>query len=491
MTTEKLMFDASEPNRRIDENGYMHVKRSHLTKAQVRDYYGCEIAGWEGFGLEPTRKYFAYCPPEELQKPETIASLNGIPIQLNHHAESADQPALQTRVGSTGTDAVWNAPYLDNSLHFTVQSAIDHIEDGSMKQLSLSYRYRPDMRSGETPEGEKYDFVMRDIRANHVAIVEEGRAGPDVSVADSAAALKKEESMDEDKKDVQTAANDGDPAVENKEVQLATAVKKAADGIIDLHEKNASGDVVDKPTPAAGENTPPAPDDADKAKSDDEDKNAKITEILEAMKAKGFSDEELAAMKDKLSDLAYEPSEAGTDDAAGDNEGEGEEAAVCDAEALKACGLDGAPEEVQKAFAEGVKYGEKKEKEEPKKLDSLHESEGEKKALAEDSAAYKKIEEKIMQRMKARFDAAEEVRGSLGSVRFDAYDSADSIYLDALKQEGLAITGIEPGQARIAYLAFIAGRAKRGGAMANDAAPKNQGDQSPIAAKLSKIICEG
>ena len=30
-----------------------------------------------------------------------------------------------------------------------------------------------------------YDFIMRDIRANHVALVEEGRAGADVLVYDS------------------------------------------------------------------------------------------------------------------------------------------------------------------------------------------------------------------------------------------------------------------------------------------------------------------
>ena len=40
--------------------------------------------------------------------------------------------------------------------------------------------------------------------------------------------------------------------------------------------------------------------------------------------------------------------------------------------------------EKDKEFAEGVDYGEKKEKEEPKKLDKEHESDGEKKHIEEE-----------------------------------------------------------------------------------------------------------
>ncbi len=37
-----------------------------------------------------------------------------------------------------------------------------------------------------TYAGVRYDGVMRDIAANHVALVRKGRAGPDVVVGDSA-----------------------------------------------------------------------------------------------------------------------------------------------------------------------------------------------------------------------------------------------------------------------------------------------------------------
>ena len=52
-------------------------------------------------------------------------------------------------------------------------------------------------------------------------------------------------------------------------------------------------------------------------------------------------------------------------------------------------------DEEEKDFAEGVDYGEKKEKEEPKKLDKEHESEGEEKYLKEKKEDSKKNSSKL------------------------------------------------------------------------------------------------
>ena len=49
--------------------------------------------------------------------------------------------------------------------------------------MRLSLRGRHDART--SPEGEKYDGRMTQIVAHHIALVEAGRAGPDVMVADA------------------------------------------------------------------------------------------------------------------------------------------------------------------------------------------------------------------------------------------------------------------------------------------------------------------
>lgn len=469
-----LALDA-ESVRRYDKNGNLHVTVSHLTKAQVRPYYGHEVPDWERLMLDPQKIYRGYCPPEELSKPETIESTNGIPIQLNHHPDYADAPQIKTRVGSTGTDGAFRAPYLDNSLHFTVEDAIKRIVDGSMRELSLSYRYTPDFIPGKTPDGEDYDFVMRDITANHVALVEQGRAGRDVLVQDSH--LREAQPMDVTEKNAApVAAADGDPAVEKKEVALADAIAAAANGIKDLHEQDEEGNVVDKP--------------AEEAQAADEDKDAAIKRIIAEMVSKGMKPEDAEGFADALKGLAYTEAEddeieLGEDDGEGDEKPaeDNDECAQLIQDGLKACGYDDEPEEFQKAFAEGVRYGERKEKTEPEKLDREHESEGEERALGQD-AALKRVERRIAR----RFTAMDECAQTLGRVRFNAYDSAEGVYLAALKQEGVSIKGVRPEAARAAYLAFMAGKkvsAKR--SLAQDAQLKTGRADSILSTKLSQI----
>ena len=184
MNSDRLTFDSRQSVRSIDTNGFMHIAISPLTKEQIAPYYGREIPGWESLGLDPNKTYMGYRPAEELKKPETIASFNGIPLQFRHHADFAEAPAKDTRVGAVGTEAKWASPYLMNSLVIYDQKAQKVVKNGFMRELSSAYKYKPDFTPG-TWNGQHYDFIMRDIRANHVALVEEGRAGADVLVYDS------------------------------------------------------------------------------------------------------------------------------------------------------------------------------------------------------------------------------------------------------------------------------------------------------------------
>lgn len=184
MKYASLTFDTAPSARSVDENGFLHVASSHITKATVNPYYGREIPGCERLGLDPERIYYGFRDPEELRR--SLPTWEGLPLHIEHHPDSADAPEKLTRVGAVGK-AVWNAPYVDAPLTVWDGEAIDAIEDGSFRELSCAYRYEPDFTPGQY-EGVEYDFIMRNIRGNHVALVEEGRAGPDVVVADAALA---------------------------------------------------------------------------------------------------------------------------------------------------------------------------------------------------------------------------------------------------------------------------------------------------------------
>ena len=465
--TETLAIDA-ESKRTYDENGFLHVSISPLTRVQVAPYRGCEIPGWQELGLEPDRVYRGYRSAEELSKPETIESVNGIPIQLAHHMDYADNPAKMTRVGSTGTDGAFHEPFLTNSLHIQDKNAIDRINDGSMRELSLAYRYKPVFKSGVSPDGEKYDFLMTDISANHLALVDEGRAGHEVLVYDS----KIGETMAENTEMKAPQATDDD-AVEKKEVALAEQVKQGAQKLIDLH---AAPEEHEPHEEAAG----------------DDDKDAEVAAILDDLAKAGLDLSKVPGLSDRLKGLAApaaadegedlpapaavpaededepaapaaEPAEdedePAADPAASAEDEDGDGADVV-ADGLKACGLDGEDPEVQKAFAAGLKYA-KEDKPEAEK------------PAAEDHAirTVRAVAQAVEKRINAKFLAADECRRSLGRVRAAAFDSAGDIYRAALRQEHVSTKGLSDRDARIAYRAFMAAKAgTRGTAM--DSKPK-------------------
>lgn len=176
-----LAFDRATV-RTIDVDGRMHVEISNISKATVNPYRGDEIPDWEALGLDANRIYFLLRDPEELAR--AASTFNNIPLLSKHIPVSAAEPQKEFVVGATGSNASYQAPYLKNSLVVWDAVAIALIESEEQKELSSAYRYRADMTPG-VYEGVAHDGVMRDIRGNHVALVEVGRAGPDVVVGDS------------------------------------------------------------------------------------------------------------------------------------------------------------------------------------------------------------------------------------------------------------------------------------------------------------------
>ena len=461
---ERVALDA-ESKRTYDDNGFLHVSISPLTRVQVAPYHGSEIPGWQSLGLDPERIYKGYRSAEELSKPETIESVNGIPIQLMHHMDYADAPAKATRVGSTGTDAAFHDPYLTNSLHIQDKKAIDRINDGSMRELSLAYRYKPIFTAGVSPDGEEYDFLMTDISANHLALVDEGRAGHEVLVYDS---KEGEKSMAEEVKTPQ--ATDEEPAKQE------AAVAEVAKGVQDL---------VDLSKPA--EPAAPAADEECAKPAEDEEPDA-IAALVKDLTAAGLDPSKLPGLEDRLKALAAPaPAEDGEEKPTADEECASAEPAKDEetapeakpaedeavTEGLKQCGLDGEDPAVQKAFAEGMKYASQGNTAEAPKADA-------------EAAADRAIRDATA-KVEAKYAAIEECRRSLGKVRPMAYDCAGDVYRDAVKAEGISSKGMSDDVAMNVYRTAVAMKAKFNGA-AMDSKPKAQkpGRLSSILGNINK-----
>ena len=169
--------------RSFDKDGRMHIEEANICKACVSPYRGSEIPGWEQLGLDPDKVYKLLRDPGEIEKAADTA--NGIQLLQKHVPVDADDHRPFDIVGTVGSRARWEHPFLKNSLHFWTRPSINDVETEEKMELSPGYHYDPDMTSG-TYEGEDYDGVMREIVFNHLALVHEGRQGKDVVVGDSA-----------------------------------------------------------------------------------------------------------------------------------------------------------------------------------------------------------------------------------------------------------------------------------------------------------------
>lgn len=179
-------FTQIPKNRRYDDDGRLHVMRSNISRAQVSPYFGYEITGVDG--LEPDRIYHLYRDAVELEK--AAATFERLPI-LSEHVQVLDITENQAdlRIGCIGSNVVFESPFLIADLCFDRADAIAAIETRTIYELSCGYRYDADMTAGEI-DGQKYDGVMRNIRGNHLALVERGRAGREVVVGDKSPNLR-------------------------------------------------------------------------------------------------------------------------------------------------------------------------------------------------------------------------------------------------------------------------------------------------------------
>jgi hypothetical protein len=173
----------SNSARVVDLNGWAEIKGNPLSKVGVFPYFGKQIHP----DLDPDKVYNVYRPEEELSNPDCIDSFKLLPWIDEHTMLGSEDdgfvPAERKGVeGIIGEDVYFEDGYLKGNLKVFSEKLAQRIEDGK-KELSIGYRCLYDIENG-TYNGQSYDAIQRNIRGNHVALVTEGRAGPDVAVLD-------------------------------------------------------------------------------------------------------------------------------------------------------------------------------------------------------------------------------------------------------------------------------------------------------------------
>ena len=177
-----MQTETEDSARLPDTNNWFEIKNNPLSKVGVFDYSGASIGA-----PDKNKIYKVYRPAEELGHPECLNSFKLVPF-INDHTMLGDEesgltPAERKGVhGVIGEDVKFEDGILKGNLKVFSSRLAKIIADGK-KELSLGYRCLYDFVEG-VYDGKHYDAIQRNIRGNHLALVDQGRMGKDVAVLD-------------------------------------------------------------------------------------------------------------------------------------------------------------------------------------------------------------------------------------------------------------------------------------------------------------------
>lgn len=185
--------------------------------------------------------------PEEVFDKESLASYKGMPIVITHDAGLIDK----NNVAKEQIGTIISEGYRDGD---NVRAEIfihdtDEMKASGLKELSLGYNLDLDETPGEY-NGQPYDAIQRNIRINHLALVENARAGEqarlNIDSRDKKSNTGGKKSM---AKTTKTRRADG--LLSPDELQKAIAEYKAKYGEkTDAEQKEVENEVVESAAPA-------------------------------------------------------------------------------------------------------------------------------------------------------------------------------------------------------------------------------------------------
>lgn len=158
-------------NARLASDGSL-VAEVRAARAGLYTYRGSEIGRPD---LDAVR---VYRPESEAFSKATLDSLSSLTVTQDHPPEGVVTPRNWKRVavGWTGEDVIRDGGFVRVPLILKDEDTIDAVRAGK-RELSFGYLCDFDFIPGTTKGGEAYDAVQKDLRGNHLAIVERGRAG--------------------------------------------------------------------------------------------------------------------------------------------------------------------------------------------------------------------------------------------------------------------------------------------------------------------------
>ena len=161
------------------------VAFARCARAGCQDYAGYEV------GKPDMAKVTIYRPEGEVFSRDSMASFASAPVTLQHPpvAVTADN-WKNYAVGDVGEDVVRDGETVRVPLIVRDAKTVSKIAAGT-REISMGYTCDLSWEDGTAPDGTAYQAVQRNIRINHLAIVDSARGGPSLKIGDADMTIKK------------------------------------------------------------------------------------------------------------------------------------------------------------------------------------------------------------------------------------------------------------------------------------------------------------
>ena len=166
--------------RKYTDEGFLVVP-ARISRIGIQEYLAFEMGITDA---KPDDIIRVYRPEEEVFSDLSLSSFSNKPMTNGHPPVLVDSTnAKEYSVGHAGPAVTRDGSFSKTDLFIIDAKAIEDVESGKV-ELSNGYTADIDWTPGVSQDGEQYDAVQRNIKGNHIAIVERGRAGRDCRVAD-------------------------------------------------------------------------------------------------------------------------------------------------------------------------------------------------------------------------------------------------------------------------------------------------------------------
>lgn len=199
--------------------GYLICKEVPIARTGNQDYRGSEFGG-----EDPEKIYKVKRLEEEVFSKAALASFEGKPVVDEHPNEDVTAENIKRYIKGTCRDIHQGTGILSDCIVADLiiydKDLIQKIKDGK-RDISCGYDCLWDPVDEDT-------YIQREIRGNHVAVVDKGRAGKKVSIRDSQEGGKRMKNRSLWGRMLSAFAKDGDTTPEDLE-QAAKLNPKAED----------------------------------------------------------------------------------------------------------------------------------------------------------------------------------------------------------------------------------------------------------------------